>query len=171
MEMKTETVKTGKKWYQEWWGKFFIISVSVLFLVILYLIISQNMYASDYDAFKKIFGVYSGGGSSGLVAYDTNTPGVTKVSYHLYPIDKSNLDEEIGMRLSRGIQKVYGKRPNVDQVEFYIFLPFSDDYGNQDWKVYISFTTDRDLVGKINWDNFYGQDLLKVVKDKQQYIK
>ena len=54
MEMKTETVKTGKKWYQEWWGKFFIISVSVLFLVILYLIISQNMYASDYDAFKKI---------------------------------------------------------------------------------------------------------------------
>ena len=66
---------------------------------------------------------------------------------------------------------MYGKRPNVDQVEFYIFLPFSDDYGNQDWKVYISFTTDRDLVGKINWDNFYGQDLLKVVKDKQQYIK
>lgn len=168
-EKKAEK-ETVKKWYQEWWGKFFIVSVSSLFIVILYLVISQNVYLSDYDAFKKIFGVY-GHNTSGLVAYDTNTPGVTKVSYNLYPFDKSNLDEEIGMELSYGIQKLYTKREAVDRIEFYIFLPFSDDYGNQTWKPYMSFATDRDLVSKINWDNFYGQDLLKVVKDKQQYIK
>jgi len=158
--------KVTKKWYQLWWVWFPIISIIIMILSLLWL--NYESYKTDSSAISTIFGVYKDGKGSGVVGYEYKD-GILNISYYMYPIGISEIDSEIGMNLAEKFRKLYAKRDNIDAISFYISLPYQNAYGNVQWRLYASFDINRELINKINWDNFYPQDFIKVVHNLKTY--
>ncbi|HEY8414835.1 MAG TPA: hypothetical protein VIK99_03585 [Thermaerobacter sp.] len=105
---------------------------------------------------------------SGAVSAKLEGEGHVLLGYHFFPVGVSELDREIGVLLTPKLKTAFEKHPELQRLTVHLYLPYQDAYGNRSWELAMRFVFDRDLYGKINWDNFVRQDLLKVVKDLER---
>lgn len=165
--MQTSNKVINKEWYKLWWVWFPVISIIFMLLTLLW--VNYENYKTDSSAIATIFDVYKGGSNSGVTGYEYKE-NTLNIAYNLYPIGISEIDDEIGILLAKKFKKLYQKRPNIDSITFYISLPYSNAYGDIQWRLYMSFNIDRNLItNKINWDNFNSQNFLKVVYNLKKY--
>lgn len=107
--------------------------------------------------------------SSGAVSAKLEGKGRVLLGYRHYPLKAENIDREIGAILTSKLRRAFEKHPDLQAVTVNVYAPYQDQYGNVTWEKYVTFTFDRELYGKINWDNFVHQNLLNVVKDLQRH--
>ncbi len=88
------------------------------------------------------------------------------ISYHLYIVDMSNFDEEIGLDLAPKIQKFYKEFNTPDRVAFRVYVPGS---GMEPWRQYVFFVATRKLVEQTEWTNLLATEFLQVVKELKYY--
>jgi len=110
-------------------------------------------------------GKQEGDESSGAVSAKLVEDGHVRVVYRFYPLGAFGLKKELGVHLTPKLRDLFRDNPDLDRLDVEVQLPYDDDYGNITWEKAMSFTFDRQLFEKINWDNFTPQNLLRVVKD------
>lgn len=103
--------------------------------------------------------------SSGAVSAKLEGKGRVLLGYRHYPLSAENINNEIGMMLAPKLRKVFEKHSDLQAVIVNVYAPFQDQYGNVTWEKYVTFTFDRELYEKINWQNFITKNLLQVAKD------
>ena len=85
------------------------------------------------------------------------------LSYHLYLIDRTNVDAEIARDLAPKIRKLYGHFGSVDRAGFEVSLP--DPSSPDDWKPYVSFALTRKIIKEVGWSDLLDTDLLSAAID------
>ena len=106
--------------------------------------------------------------SSGGVSAKLEGDGHVLLGYRFFPVGISELDREIGVDLAPKLREAFEKHPELQKLTVNLYLPYQDVYGNESWELAMRFVFDRELYGKINWENFTRQNLLKVVKDLER---
>jgi len=96
------------------------------------------------------------------VADVKNNSGAYTITYNFMPVSNDDYYQEVGLRLSDGIKKLYSTDSSIDKLTFIIDGETKDAYGNITWIPIVSFDTDRALYQKINWNNFDSGKLLDV---------
>jgi len=119
------------------------------------------------EAIEEIFGVYENDNESGITMV-TVTSDEAIIYYNFSPLGIKDFYYELGINLSDKINKFYSNNTSISNLVFKIFGPFQDNYGNIKWKRMIEFEVSRELYEKINWDNFYGKDLITIVENIKQ---
>lgn len=103
--------------------------------------------------------------SSGAVSAKLEGKGRVLLGYRHYPLSAKNINNEIGIMLAPKLRKAFEQHSDLQAVTVNVYAPFQDQYGNTTWEKYVTFTFDRELYEKINWDNFPTRNLLQVAKD------
>ena len=91
---------------------------------------------------------------------------ILNISYYFFVEDLGSFDAEIEGELAPKIQELYKTIPEIDQVAFTVYIP---QMGDAPYKPYVSFTVDRELVDKTNWDDLMELDFFRVVKDVRYF--
>lgn len=86
-------------------------------------------------------------------------PDINQTAINLMPISLSSvLAQEISLA---ALMSMY-QDPHVNQIRVNSYLQVPDDYGNMESHLMHSFSFNRKLYGRINWQNFQSDKLAKV---------
>ncbi|HRD01900.1 MAG TPA: hypothetical protein PLP57_04565 [Candidatus Saccharicenans sp.] len=104
--------------------------------------------------------------SSGLVDVTGDIEEII-ISYRYYDADGENYDEGLVQDLASKIEKLYKTFKKLDRVVFQVSV--NDPATSEQWKPYVTFTINREVVEKIEWSNILAEDFFKNVIDTRWF--
>jgi len=104
--------------------------------------------------------------NSGLIDV-TGDSQETIIAYRYYDADRQNYDDGLVQDLAPKIEKLYQTFKTLDRVIFQVSV--NDPQVTGQWKPYVSFTVNRELVKKIEWTNILTGDFFRNMIDVKRF--
>lgn len=91
----------------------------------------------------------------------------TIIAYRYYDADGQNYDDGLVQDLAPKIEKLYQAFKTLDRVIFQVSV--NDPQVAGQWKPYVSFSVNRELVKKIEWTNILTGDFFRNMIDVKRF--
>lgn len=139
----------------------------LIFLVFLFVGCGSDVDTSSPEALlKSVFSKPENDKDSGMTSFKiSNSNSEAVINYNYFPVGISSFQEELGVELTPKLKTLFEADNTFNKVTIIAYGPFEDNYGNITWKPMLSMEITREIINKINWDNFAKQNLIKVAQN------
>lgn len=149
---------------------FFIIITFFLFFLLIGCSSSYIDKSNPENLLKSVFGQPQNNNDNGMVDFQISGQEAI-IHYHYFPVGITSYEEEVGFELSPKLKTLFETSNTFDEIIIVAYGPFSDVYGNITWKPMLSMEITREIINKINWDNFDERNLTKIAKNVKVFRK
>ena len=151
-------------------NKILVLGLICLFFISCTIEKKEEESATFVDSIDEIFGKPKTNEESGIVLVKHELT-ECMIHYHFFPIGISDYEKELCIDLAPKIKKYFESYRSIWELNILIKSPFQDIYGNLTWKPVFSAKFSRDIIEKINWNNFIKKDLLEVAENVMWFRK